>query len=309
MNTAAFHHADAYASPYFDETFDVEPVLARPAVAPVAVMSPSLLAAPVRRAKPKKKRLLLTAGDKELLFWMARHRIVTVAQISRRFGRTESGLRRRLPQLERAGLVTWACQAATAHKVWHITSEGLKAIDLALPTPSVKWGVLRHTLGLVDLLAHFELHHEIVITEAEIRTSIAKPVSLSSMDVSLAFVGGQPTVDPRDAARNAFTVKVPGRVEAKIPDACLVRTPFPSGASGVLFVELELSRKTQIAWETTVRAYDRAPNVAGVYYYTDQPSIYASLLSAVKRTGATKVNVSMWKAVDDTADPYRGRNR
>jgi hypothetical protein len=251
----------------------------------------------------------LTARDMKILGFLARYRVATVGQLARRFETSETALRNRLPGLERAGLLSWAWAAQTKPKVWLITDAGLATVGMNLTVPTVRWGQLRHTLGLVDLGVAFELAGETVLTEREIRAAATRYTPTARMRTAIDFFrtvesieeGTDPTVE---RIRTALTVPVAGRGFGHIPDMVLARQQYPNGASGSIAVELELTRKGLSEWKTVLTAYRDSPVFAEIYYYVMSSDIKRGLEGVVKALGASdKIHIIAFTPIDLTADP------
>jgi hypothetical protein len=257
----------------------------------------------------------LTGRDMQIMSFLARYRMATVGQLARRFQTSETALRNRLPMLEKAGLISWAWAAQTKPKIWLITDQGLKTVGMSLTVPTVSWGQLRHTLGLVDLGVAFELGGEIILTEREIRAAATRYSPTSRLRTALdmsRYQGGLAPVpvdglDPDGLAeriRQSLVVPVQGRAMGHIPDMVLARQPFPNGASGNVAVELELTRKGLAEWRKVLGAYQTSPYFAEVYYFVTSRELQRGLEGVIKALGAgDKIKVVPFTPVDQTADP------
>lgn len=260
----------------------------------------------------------LTARDFRIIAFLGRYRIATVGQLARMFETSETALRNRLPRLERAGLVTWAWAAQTKPKVWLVTDPGLQTVGMHLTAPTVKWGQLRHTLGLVDLGITFESAGEVVLTEREIRAAATRytptPRMRSAVDLGAAVGHGIAVtadgIDPGNDAssalvRSTLVVPVPGRGFGHIPDMVLARAPYPNGMSGNIAIELELTRKGLSDWKTILTAYRDSAAFAEVYYFVMSREVQRALTGLIAALGASeKIKVVPFTPVDLTADPY-----
>lgn len=279
---------------------------------------PAAKATPAK--KPKKKTntiggIRLTARDMKIMEFLARYRTATVGQLARRFETSETALRNRLPLLDKAGLITWAWAAQTKPKIWMITDQGLKTVDMSLTAPTVSWGQLRHTLGLVDLGIAFELAGEIVLTEREIRAAAAQYTPTPRLrtaidltryrtDLGQVPVDGLDPIGVMDRVKRALIIPVPGRPNGHTPDMILARQPFPNGASGNIAIELELSRKGLEEWKKILSAFVASSDFAAVYYFVKSRDVQRSLQSIVKSVGGEgKIMVELFVPIDLTADP------
>ena len=270
-----------------------------------------------RTAKRKAKAghllggLRLTPRDYMMLAFLARYRVATVGQLARAFGTSETALRNRLPRLDKAGLITWAWGAQSKPKLWLITSAGLDTVGMDLTAPTVKWGQLRHTLGLVDLGINFESRGEIVITEREIRAAATRhlPTARMKSAIGLVALGDIDSEDRMNAVegfvRSSLILPVKGRGYGHIPDMVLSRQAFPNGMSGNISIELELTRKSISEWKTILTTYRDSPIFAEVYYFVIAAEMKRSLTSVIKAIGASdKIKVINFNPVDLTADPH-----
>lgn len=263
-----------------------------------------------RPAKKKShKKIRLTERDMEIMAFLARYRIANVSLLSQRFGTSVSALRNRLPALEREGLITCSWVTQTKGKVWLITSAGLSTVGMNLTAPTVRWGQLRHTLGLTEMGIKFELAGENVLTEREIRAAATRYTPTKRLRTAIDFAatvqaleeGADPVVE---RIRTALTVPVPGRGFGHIPDMVLAREPYPNGASGSIAIELELTRKGLSEWKTVLTAYRDSPNFDQVYYLVVSSEIKRGLEGVIKALGAqNKIHVMPIVLNDLTGDP------
>jgi hypothetical protein len=265
-----------------------------------------------RRPGPKKKRgpkpgLRLTARDVQILTFLARYRVATVGQLARAFETSETALRNRLPRLEKEKLVSWAWGAQSKPKLWLITRQGLQVTNMTLTVPTVKWGQLRHTLGLTDLGIEFELAGELVITEREIRAAATRYTPTSRVKTAIDIMSVIEEMEAEDLdARTQRNLIIPmqGRALGHIPDMILARDAYPNGSSGNIAIELELSRKNATEWIAVLSAYRDSPLFEKVIYYTMNKEIKRALTAIAKAINAEdKVEVEFFVPVDNTADP------
>lgn len=263
---------------------------------------------PVAKKKSHKK-IRLTERDMEIMTFLARYRIANVSLLAQRFGTSVSALRNRLPALEREGLITCSWVTQTKGKVWLITSAGLATVGMSLTAPTVRWGQLRHTLGLTEMGIKFELAGENVLTEREIRAAATRYTPTKRLRTAIDFAatvqaleeGADPVVE---RIRTALTVPVPGRGFGHIPDMVLAREPYPNGASGSIAIELELTRKGLSEWKTVLTAYRDSPNFDQVYYLVVSSEIKRGLEGVIKALGAqNKIHVMPIVLNDLTGDP------
>jgi hypothetical protein len=254
----------------------------------------------------------LTDRDYALLTFLGRYRLATIGQLARRFDTSASALRNRLPRLEAAGFLTWAYTGQTKPKVWTVTETGLRVAGVSLGTPQIKWGTLRHTLGLVDLGITFEEAGELVVTEREIRAAstrympTARMRAAIEMRAAVAVERGE-VVGVEDSprlAKEGYVLPMTGRQFGHIPDMVLVRQPFPNGLAGSLAIELELNRKTLSEWNLVLSTYRDSTAFASVVYYVVDADIERALVGAIRALGADqKIHVVRFTPIDTTAEP------
>ncbi len=265
-----------------------------------------------RRPGPKKKRgpkpgLRLTARDVQILTFLARYRVATVGQLARAFETSETALRNRLPRLEKEKLVSWAWGAQSKPKLWLITRQGLQVTNMTLTVPTVKWGQLRHTLGLTDLGIEFELAGELVITEREIRAAATRYTPTSRIKTAidlLSIIEDIEAEDMESMTQRKLIIPMQGRQFGHIPDMILAREAYPNGASGNIAIELELNRKNTTEWVSVLTAYRDSPLFEKVIYYTMNKEIKRALTAIAKAINAEdKIEVEFFVPVDNTADP------
>jgi hypothetical protein len=265
-----------------------------------------------RKTGPKKRRgpkpgIRLTARDMQILTFLARYRVATVAQLARMFETSETALRNRLPRLEKEKMVSWAWGAQSKPKLWLITRQGLQVVNMTLTVPTVKWGQLRHTLGLTDLGIEFELAGEVVITEREIRAAATRYTPTARIKTAVDFmhyVKSYEEEDESEQIQRSLTVPMTTRSFGHIPDMVLARQSYPNGASGNIAIELELNRKHTNEWVAVLTAYRDTDQFESVQYYTMNKEIKRALTAIVKALGAEdKIQIHYFVPIDNTADP------
>lgn len=265
-----------------------------------------------KKPGPRKKRgpkpgIRLTARDVQIMTFLARYRVATVAQLARMFDTSETALRNRLPRLEKERMVSWAWGAQSKPKLWLITRQGLQVINMTLTAPTVKWGQLRHTLGLTDLGIEFELAGEVVITEREIRAAATRYTPTARIKTAIDFMDFIKSYDEDDESgqiQRALTIPMSNRSFGHIPDMVLARQSYPNGSSGNIAIELELNRKHTSEWVAVLTAYRDTQLFELVQYYTMSKEIKRALTAIVKALGAEdKIQVHYFIPVDNTADP------
>lgn len=251
----------------------------------------------------------LTERDIEILSFLGRYRAATVNQIARHVDSSLYAIRNRLPRMHKEGMLAWSFTGQAKPKVWTVTDTGLKVAGLNLSAPTISWGTLRHTLGLVDLGTTFELAGERVITEREIRAALrytptARMKTAIDLHRALDEMSLSTDVDTHEIATTHYTLPVPGKNYGHIPDMVVVRAPFENGASGSIAVELELNRKTLSEWRNIITAYRDTPHFAQAVYYVVDVEIERALRGVIHALGAEhRVSVIRFEPLDTTAIP------
>jgi hypothetical protein len=199
-----------------------------------------------------------------MLRFIARYRYVTYPQLVQRFGIPIASLRRRMPKLQREGLLAPVRGGPTTYTLWRVTEEGAAIAGLLIDPPKkIAWSHVAHTLGLADLGIQFEEAGELVVTEAEIRASDTRAASgrmETVMRQGYRAVAGAPV----------FAVGASGRGGLHVPDMVLARAENPRfpGQPQSLAIELELTRKAPARIRQVLLAYRKAPNIGAVVYFT-----------------------------------------
>jgi len=251
----------------------------------------------------------ITERDIEILSFLGRYRAATVNQISRHVDSSLYAIRNRLPRMHKEGMLSWTFTGQAKPKVWTVTDTGLKVAGLNLSAPTISWGTLRHTLGLVDLGTTFELAGEKVVTEREIRAALrytptARMKTAIDLHRALEEMDLSTSVDTHDIATTHYTLPVPGKNYGHIPDMVVVRAPFDNGASGSIAVELELNRKTLSEWRNIITAYRDTPHFSQAVYYVVDAEIERALRGVIHALGADhRVTVIRFEPLDTTAIP------
>lgn len=266
-----------------------------------------------RAARPSKKLsssgLRLTPRDIEILSFLGRYRCATVHQIARHVSSSVPAIRNRLPRIAKEGMLSWSYTGVAKPKVWTVTDTGLKVAGLSLSAPSISWGTLRHTLGLVDLGTTFELAGENVVTEREIRAALRytptdRMRTAIDLHASLLSISSEMELEDTSIAADRYTIPVRGKSHRHIPDMVVVRNPLPDGTSGSIAVELELNRKTLSDWNSILTAYRDSTQFAQVVYYVVDGDVEKALRGVVHATGAEhRVSIVKFQPLDNTATP------
>lgn len=246
-----------------------------------------------KQQPPRKDRnVSLTDRDIEILGFLARYRYATYPQIARAFGTTPVALRQRFPRLAAEKLIEKHKVGQSGYAVWLPTASGVRLSGYDLATPTLKWGTLAHTLGLVDIGIRFEDENEVVVTEREIRAADTRdrnptPQMLSAMqslsefdDDGLDDVPTRQFIIPMGVNEGSFN---------HIPDMVLVRPRGEHGEPASVAIELELNRKPATQWRKILKAYKMADNIAGVIYFTHKKDIARSIIRAAEDVGAADI--------------------
>lgn len=248
---------------------------------------------PVRRRRASTTQL--QPRDLQMLRFIARYRYVTYPQLVQRFGIPIASLRRRMPKLQREGLVTSVRGGPTTYTLWRVTEEGAAIAGLLIDPPrKIAWSHVAHTLGLADLGIQFEEAGELVVTEAEIRASDTRAASGRMEKVHAQghrAITGAPV----------FAVGASGRDGLHVPDMVLAREENPRfrGQPQSLAIELELTRKAPARIRQVLLAYRKAPNIGAVVYFTLDHLVRNLIEKCAADTHTTDiVDVRRWEPSD-----------
>jgi hypothetical protein len=240
---------------------------------------------PDHRRRPRRK-VLLTARDRQLLELAAEHRLILPAHACALLGVSRAGAATRLRALSAGGYLTSQRLFAGQPTCYQISRNGLEAIGSGLPRPRIDLRGYAHDVGLawVWLAADagtFGPMREIVSERA-----------MRSLDGRSAS-GGQPTggyhLDGARAVQGPLQGPLGirlgglgpgGRERLHYPDLLLVT---PDGRR--VAVELELSIKARVRLERILAGYGSDPRVDAVLYLVDRPAVARSIQSAARRLG------------------------
>lgn len=246
-------------------------------------------------AKPRTKVVRLQPRDLLILQTLCRYRYMTYAQMAEKFQANPASLRRRMPKLEREGLVKSTRHGPSRFHLWRVTDDGADLAGLNLPAPKkIAWATIAHTLGLVDLAIAFEAAGELVLTEAEIRAADTR--NLVSDRMAIARGQGHRQITNRPLF--AIGAKAGGSANnLHVPDLVLAREEDPQypGMPQSIAIELELKRKAPSRIRQTLVAYSKAPNIGMVVYYTHDEPVRDLIDQCAKDTGTTNdVQIRRW---------------
>jgi DNA-binding MarR family transcriptional regulator len=236
------------------------------------------------------RRIELTARDRELLEFLAEHRLALSDHIQALLGISPRAADTRLRALADAGFLT-------RERVFHrqppfvqITRDGLAAIASDLPAPRLDLRSYQHDVGLAWLWlaargGTFGPTRE-VIGERRLRSHDASVQEAHQLlGVRLGGVG------PRGADRIHY------------PDLLLVT---PEGRR--IAVELELSWKGPSRTERILAGYGADPGVAAVLYLVENRTVGRSVEAAARRVGIQDL-VQIQLVSCATADPRAAPGR
>jgi len=200
----------------------------------------------------KKRRcgFRITARDREILRWVGRQRMVTAAQIAKRFGLGRAVSYARLSGLTQLGLLEHQRIFHAEPGVYLATRQGLQAVDLELPSARVDLRTYRHDVELSALVIELESEFapENVVTEREIR-ALDTPGLRQEFDYRprfgvLLLGSGQRPLTPAGYPRVHY------------PDAVVIAV---DDSERVLAIELERAAKGRTRLRSILHAY-----IAGV---------------------------------------------
>ncbi|MEI6621250.1 MAG: hypothetical protein WCP28_05020 [Actinomycetes bacterium] len=229
----------------------------------------TVTASPRRRRARSRSSVRLTGADHNVLLWLARFRLASIDQLALRLGKNESALRSCLPRLRREGLCDYQFAAESGRgKLWFIRQGGLDVIGSSLPASGpCSLHTIAHTILLGDLAVAFELGDETVLSEREIRSLSGHPGSAQTTSRGHRQTRPGPTTGAILGHPNYYVRLVSPKSGTRIPDKVIVRQTFPSGASGSLAVELELSLKNRPLYRNIIAAYERSSVYSHCYFF------------------------------------------
>jgi hypothetical protein len=226
-------------------------------------------------AKTTRPGFRLTARDLRLLEFIASHRFVLAAHVTRWLGVDRAVAYRRLGGLTDLGLLTYVRPFDDQPGAYHVISAGLKLIQSPLSAPVIDLGCFRHDAALVWLqLAIEATAPSEMLTERQMRSA------------------------DRDRSDEPFYLELHqlgpgGRPRRHYPDLVLLD---PSGHRRA--VELELTQKSRSRLELILIAYGAHPLIHVVTYITDTPAVAQALI-----TTSTELGISEQVDVELTRQP------
>lgn len=230
---------------------------------------------PKRRALRAAGHMQLTARDYEILTWVARHGIVTVDQIARRFFPTPQGKSACFQRVRKlCDASPPLLQRTATHyrepSVLRITTAGVNLTEVNVKPAVLVPAEVPHSLAIVDLAEALLVEHPtaVLITERERRGDLYR--------------------QKREGLRKAT---------GRIPDAVLVFPPDSRGREKTVAVELDRSPRTRIDAENVIKAYIADRSYTDVWWYV-RPNRVAAITQLTKKM-----------KVDDIIEvrPWQGR--
>jgi hypothetical protein len=245
---------------------------------------------PERATPAPDPRVQLTSRDRQLLEFLAEHRLVLASHVRVLLGSSRTGADARLRALAQAGYLT---RVPVLHRQpWciQITRLGLSAIGSKLPTPRLNLHSYHHDVGvgwlwLAGRSSTFGQMREVV---GERRMRSQDGASRNGSDPFGVRLGG---------------FGADGRDRLHYPDLLLIR---PDG--GRVAVELELSSKGAARTQRILAAYGADPRIAGLLYLVENRTIGRSVERCARRLGLSDlVKVQMVRCTGAPAGGDRGR--
>jgi len=228
---------------------------------------------PARRLTPSVR---LTARDRELLAFLAEHRLAVAAHLQALLGISDSATQARLRALRAGGLVRTRRIFHAQPAAHQITAAGLRAIGSQLPPPRVDLRCYQHDVDLAWLWlgVHRGTFGALaqVLSERQMRSEDGRPEHQGeSHGVRLGGVGAH------------------GRPRLHYPDLMLVT---PDGQRVAL--ELELSGKGRFRRERILAGYGADARVDAVLYLVDDPAVARSIQATARRLGIASLVHVHW---------------
>jgi len=224
---------------------------------------------------------LVTGRDRELLAFVAEHRIVLAAHAQALLGVSESVAYRRLSGLTARGLLKHTRVLHEQPGWYQATRRGLAMIGSDLPTPSIDLRCYRHDIGAAWLwLAATRGAFgpvERVVSEREMRSGDAARAAAERM----AAARGDPATGTGAAPYGVRLggVGPGGRTRLHYPDLLLL----VGARQERVAIELELSFKGRRRLDTILAGYAAEPSIAAVLYLAEKPAIRREIESSAAR--------------------------
>ena len=225
----------------------------------------------------------MTERDREILAFVAEHRLVLAGHAQTLLGVSESVAYRRLGGLTARDLLEHSRVLHEQPGWYQITRRGLALIGSDLPRPRVDLRCYRHDIGVawVWLAASRGAFGRVdrIVSEREMRS---RDAACAAADRA-ASARGELAVDAGNDRRPPFGVRLGGvgpggQIRLHYPDVLLI------GRAGErVAIELELSEKGGRRLETILAGYGADPSIGAVLYLAEKPGIRREVKSAAAR--------------------------
>lgn len=239
---------------------------------------------PRRRAKRDAGSRLVTDRDRELLAFVAEHRLVVAAQAQALLGVSEGVAYRRLGALTAKGLLKHTQMLHRRPGWYQITRDGLAMIGSDLPVPRIDLRCYEHDIGVawLWLAASRGAFGRVdgIVSEREMRSRDAAQWVADRAPPA----GGEMDAMSADDREPPFGVRLGGfgpggLIRLHYPDLLLLTGPRQDRVA----IELELSFKGRRRLETILAGYAAEPSVAAVLYLAERPGIRREVQSSAAR--------------------------
>jgi DNA-binding PadR family transcriptional regulator len=252
--------------------------------------------APAQRLRARPRPVRITERDREVLTFVADHRLVLAGHVGALLGVSEGTAYARLHRLASADLLN---QRTEFHQpaCYQITRKGLAAIGSELPKPrGIDLSCYAHDVGIAWVwlgarAGAFGAVRE-VLSERQMRSWDARP---------------DRETEPLAVRLGGFGAG--GRERLHYPDLLL-----HTAEAHRVGVELELSGKGRARREKILSGYAADARIDGVLYLVRRPAVARQLRASASRLGISslvRVQPVSWgpslKALDRAAAPQRAR--
>ena len=229
-----------------------------------------------------RRQVRLTDRDRELLAFMAEHRLILPAHAQALLGVSASAAATRLRALAGAGFVSTRRIFHGQPAAHQITGEGLRAIGSELPQPRIDLRCYGHDVDLAWLWLSARGGGlgplRAVLSERGLRSSDARAASAATQ--------GQV---PEPSGVRLGGTGPHGRPRLHYPDLVLVT---PHGRR--IAVELELSTKGRVRREQILAGYGSDARVDAVLYLVKDAGIARSIQASARRLGISSLVHVQW---------------
>jgi hypothetical protein len=213
-------------------------------------------------------RLTITAADRELLGFLAEHRLVLDSHLKSLLG-SRYGSGARLRTLERAGLLRQGPRFGGQPRCFQITRPGLDVVGSRLPAPRIDLREYKHDVGVAWLWlaagrGAFGPVQEMISERALRSRDMASDGDEPSLGVRLGLAGPE------------------GRERLHYPDLLLVD---PRGCR--IAIELELTSKGVARRDRILAGYASDARIDAVLYLVEKVGIGRKVEASARAVGAT----------------------